>query len=58
MKVSFNIKVVIHAKNDADAQALQKKVDVLLTKHARTLLAVEGVKLETITIDPRLTREP
>jgi hypothetical protein len=56
-KYTLAIKATIHAKSDADAQALQKKVDVLLSKHARTLLAVEGVVLDKITVDPKVTRE-
>jgi hypothetical protein len=57
-KFSLSIKATIHAKSDAEAAALQKKVDALLTKHARSLLAVEGVVLDKISVDPKVTREP
>jgi hypothetical protein len=56
-KYNLMIRATIHAKSDADAEVLQKKVDALLTKHARTLLAVEGVVLDKISVHPKVVRE-
>lgn len=57
-KYSLSIKATIYAKSDAEAAVLQKKVDALLTKHAKALLTVEGVTLYEIKVDPKVTREP
>ncbi len=57
-KYSVQCKITVHAKSDADASAKMKKLNELLQTHARTLLTVEGIILDKVTVEPKITREP
>lgn len=57
-KYSVQCKITVHAKDDRDAQAKMRKLDELLQKHGRTLLTVEGIILDKVTVEPKITKEP
>jgi hypothetical protein len=58
MKHTFTIKATVHTKSDQDAEAKRRKLGELLEKHARSLLAVEGLVLDKIVVENGSTREP
>lgn len=56
-KYSITIRATISAKTEAEAQATAQKTERLLSRSAlKTLLAVEGIALDKISVDPQITR--
>lgn len=57
-KYTIPARMTIYAKDDADAHAKVRKLDALLVKHGRALLLVEGITLDKVVLDPKITKEP